>query len=308
MITSFAGNDRVIAAIDALINEHRLPHAIMLSGDAGTGKHTLAAVIAKALMCENGGSACGECRGCSLADSGNHPDIIFVRPDEGKKSITVKKAREIRLQAFVKAHMSGRKVFIIENAETLADDAQNILLKVLEEPPENVCFILLSLNSAALLQTIISRCVCFELSTPTTLAATEFLKRTTDYTDSEIAAALSSAKNNIGAALSCLRGNSDEEIQLLADEFCTALFQNASAYELLKMLHRLEKDRRACEAFIGEAKSIIAKKAVSAPQNLFSVGKLMKYHEIISEAEPSLITNINLSLFLSALVCALKEI
>ncbi len=308
MKISFAGNSRVIAAIDSCIREKRIPHAIIISGEEGTGRHTLAKYLAKSIICSGDNAPCDKCRDCTLYDSGNHPDIIFVCPEDGKKSITAAKARDIRMQAFVKPHMGGKKVFIIENSETLAPVAQNIMLKTLEEPPENVYFILLTLNSAALLDTIISRCACFELSHPEQAESREYIESLKKYAPADIDAALKTAKSNIGMALRILEGTSKGKTDEIAQSFAELLFKNTGAYELLKTVRPLEKDRKEVQGFISSLKGLLAKKARESANDNYTLSVILKYYEVIEQAEPALITNINLSLFFSALVCALKEI
>lgn len=304
---SFAGNERVITALQALIGEHRLPHAILIAGEKGTGRHTLANFTANAAVCSDDNAPCGRCRACEVFKSGNHPDVIRVMPLDNKKSISVSQARDIRNQAFVKSHMGGRKVFIIDSADTIPEQSQNTLLKILEEPPQNVCFILIAENSASLLETIISRCVLFELSVPSIEQAESYISKTTDYDMPDIKAAVASAKANIGSALEILSGNSGGPEIAAAQEFADKLFENRSAYELLKTVYPIEKNRKECEAFIKQLKTIISKKITSQKNSEFALKRLFKYYSVICDAEPALITNINLSLFLSSLVCALSQ-
>ena len=112
---------------------------------------------------------------CKNAANHNHPDIIKIAPLEGKKNIAVSQVRELKSDAYIKPHMSQKKVFIIDYADTLNEQSQNALLKVLEEPPENVIFILIAETKASFLETIISRCVVLTLSTPERQTAVEYL-------------------------------------------------------------------------------------------------------------------------------------
>ena len=170
-----AGNARIRGALTAAIESGRLPHAILIEGDKGTGRHTLAAFTARAAVCEGENKPCGECRGCRLEHAGTHPDIWTVAPEDGKKNITVAQIRSLRSEAYVKPHMSARRVFIIDMADTMNEQAQNALLKVLEEPPGSVLFILIAENKAALLDTVISRCTVLSLSPPEISEAEKYL-------------------------------------------------------------------------------------------------------------------------------------
>ena len=151
MSLNFAGNNRVKAATEKFIAEGSIPHAILIEGDIGTGRTTLAKHIAAAAVCGNVLAPCNNCRNCDLTNSGNHPDIIFVSPEEDKKNISVAQVRTLRGDAFIKSHMGGKKVIIISPAERMNEQAQNALIKVLEEPPKNVIFILIAENAAMML-------------------------------------------------------------------------------------------------------------------------------------------------------------
>ena len=90
------GNVNINASVTNSLKEHRLPHALLIEGDAGTGRHTLARFLAKAIVCEGEAVPCGECGGCKAADSSNHPDITTVAPEENKKNIAVAQIRELK--------------------------------------------------------------------------------------------------------------------------------------------------------------------------------------------------------------------
>ena len=152
-------NSRIKASVQSFIASGRIPHAIMIEGEATTLNLELAMYIATAAVCESNQKPCGNCSGCHLAEVGSHPDISLVAALEGKKFLSVAQIRELRSDAFVKAHQAPHRVFIIEDAHRMNEQAQNALLKVLEEPPKNVIFILLTPSKTLLLDTIISRCV-----------------------------------------------------------------------------------------------------------------------------------------------------
>ena len=145
-----------------------LPHALLITGQAGFGKRSLAMLIAMGLLCEaeSGAKPCGVCGSCIRCQDGNHPDLIRVRPGEpldpgeekGKKSIPVKDIRIVAQTVGQHAFEGARKAVIIEQAETMTAQAQNALLKTLEEPPAGVTFCLTSVSAGLLLPTTVSRC------------------------------------------------------------------------------------------------------------------------------------------------------
>ncbi|MEI3523193.1 MAG: hypothetical protein V8Q36_03205 [Anaerotignum sp.] len=126
-------------------------HAYLLTGSSGSGKRLIADTFAKTLQCEAGGTEpCGHCRSCSAFDSGNHPDIVYVRP--AKKTLGVDDVREQILEdVSLKQYRYRYKIYIVEQADTMTVQAQNALLKTLEEPPAYAVFLLLAENQTAFL-------------------------------------------------------------------------------------------------------------------------------------------------------------
>ena len=140
--------------------------AYLLSGPEGIGKKTVALPFAASLLCQSpkDGAACLSCPSCRLLAADSHPDLIRVRVPEDKKTIGVEQVREEILQAaFVRPFSSNRKVFLIEEGEALTVEAQNALLKVIEEPPAYVCFLILTRAQNELLETVRSRCLKLQL-------------------------------------------------------------------------------------------------------------------------------------------------
>ena len=145
-----------------------LPHALLITGQPGCGKRTLAGLIAGRLLCEaeSGGKPCGTCRACRQIRDGNHPDLTRIRAgepisprvDKGKKSIPVEDIREMTEIVGRHAYEGNRRVVIIEEADTMTPAAQNALLKTLEEPPAGVTFCLTCVSPGLLLPTTVSRC------------------------------------------------------------------------------------------------------------------------------------------------------
>lgn len=134
-------------------------HAYIFEGPEGIGKRESARLFAAALTCLHPKSApCGTCPSCIQSKSDTNPDIIYVNTGE-KKSIGTDRIREIASDSYVRPFSSMCKVYLIEEGDSLTEQAQNAFLKVLEEPPEYVVFVILTSNAALLLETIRSRCV-----------------------------------------------------------------------------------------------------------------------------------------------------
>lgn len=170
-LDALAGNAHLKAQLSAQADGRGLAHAYLISGPAGSGKRTLARLMAAAMVCSGGGEVpCGVCPGCKKALSGIHPDVTWVGGDG--KDISVGQVRELRLSAYVRPNEAPRRVFVLENAQDMNASAQNALLKLLEDGPSYAAFLLLTLNAGSVLSTIRSRCQGLSLS-PLTPAQTE---------------------------------------------------------------------------------------------------------------------------------------
>lgn len=144
--------------------ESRLPHAMILEGPAGSGKAELARWIAKAAVCTGEGERpCGRCSGCMKAAAGAHPDITIAGGGTAARSFHVDTVRQIRSDAYIKPNEAPLRVFLLEGAEAMSEQAQNALLKVFEDPPERVMFILTVTSAVKLLPTVRSRAQIFTL-------------------------------------------------------------------------------------------------------------------------------------------------
>lgn len=154
-------SDGVRRRLEAAVG--RLSHAYIISGPRDA---TLALVqhLAQAYVCSSEGDGpCGVCPDCRKANGNIHPDIIRLTVPEGKRNILVDQVRQLRADAYIRPNEARRKVFVIEDAQTMNDSAQNALLKVLEDGPQYLSFLLLSENAQQLLPTIRSRCETLSL-------------------------------------------------------------------------------------------------------------------------------------------------
>lgn len=162
MQSPLIGNKRTWNILSSMIESRRIPHAILIEGEEGLGKKTLARFIAKACLCAAESRPCLTCKACHLVDVGSHPDFQIISPDGA--AIKVDQIRALRSEAYLSPLSADGRVFVIDLAHTMNANAQNALLKVLEEPPTGVTFILLAKSASLLLETIRSRCVTLTLS------------------------------------------------------------------------------------------------------------------------------------------------
>ena len=150
--------------LSAAVEAGRLPHTIILEGGSENDRLNLARLLARVHVCSGENVPCGVCPDCMKAGKGFHPDIFEAIATEGNKDpLKVDAVREIRSNAFVYPNEAARRVFILHNMNFANEQAQNALLKILEEPPEYVRFVLTCPVSSALLGTILSRSAVYSL-------------------------------------------------------------------------------------------------------------------------------------------------
>jgi len=150
------GNEKVKVFLDKQIKENRLVHSYLFVGIEGIGKTYLAKEFAKKVLCINKENT-EDCISCIKWDSNNHPDFYEIEPEN--KSIKIEQIRQMQEKISEKPITSEKKVYIIIDSETMTKEAQNCLLKTLEEPPEYATIILITSNESKLLNTIKSRCM-----------------------------------------------------------------------------------------------------------------------------------------------------
>ena len=158
------GHQEIITHLQNAISMNKVSHAYLFGGESGSGKKMMASLFAMTLQCEKHGvEPCMECPSCKKAQSQNHPDIIYVK-HEKPNTISIDEIREQLINdVMIKPYSSPYKIYIIDEAQKLTLQAQNALLKILEEPPDYGVFLILSTNAERLLPTIRSRCAELQL-------------------------------------------------------------------------------------------------------------------------------------------------
>lgn len=157
------GNDALKQRLSAALAKGQLSHCYLISGPEGSGKRTLAKLLAAAMQCTEPKKPCCRCPQCRKALDGMHPDIITV-DDPEKKGIPVKLVRETCADLYIRPNEGAKKIYIFPRAQELNPQGQNALLKCIEEPPAYGVFFLLTDNASRLLPTIRSRCVALHMA------------------------------------------------------------------------------------------------------------------------------------------------
>ena len=205
------GQEQIKEHLQNALESGKISHAYIINGEKSSGKEFIAKVFAMALQCETGGTEpCQECHSCKQALTANQPDIIRVI-HEKPNTISVDDIRvQINNDVAIKPYSSHYKVYILNEAEKMTPQAQNALLKTLEEPPEYAVILLLTANVNSLLPTILSRCVVLNMKPVSDTQVKKYLMEQLQIPDYKAEVCVAFARGNVGKAKS-LATNEDFE-------------------------------------------------------------------------------------------------
>ncbi len=238
---SLLGNERLKENLRRSIGRGRISHFYLISGPAGSGKRTLAKLLAAAILCKGDQPPCGSCPACKKVFGGGHPDFITI-DDPEKKTVSVDLIRQARSDIYIRPNEADHKVYLFPRAQDMGIPGQNALLKVLEEPPAYGVFLLLTDNPESLLPTVRSRCTELSLSALPRDVLEKALNREFPQADPEvIRGAVSRSGGFLGQAKAILEEGSTLPQHTL--DFLTAYAQR-SAYGLVQVLVPMEKWKR----------------------------------------------------------------
>ena len=235
------GNDRLKQNLTGAFARNRVSHFYLLSGPAGSGKKTLAGLVAAAALCSGENRPCLRCAHCRKVMAGMHPDFITI-DDPEKKYVPVELVRNARADVFIQPNEAERKVYLFPRAQDMRMEAQNALLKILEEPPAYGVFLLLTDNAEKLLPTVRSRCTELALQAlPEHILRPALEKACPAASPQQITGAINRSGGYLGQALGILEESED------ATQTTTAFLQAyaaSDAYGLTQVLAPMEKWKR----------------------------------------------------------------
>lgn len=322
---SIIGQEQMIEHFKSAIEMDKVSHAYIIQGDYDSGKKLMASVFAKALQCEQKGTEpCNHCTSCLQADTGNHPDIIYVS-HEKPNSIGIHDVREqINGSIGIKPYSSDYKIYIVDEAEKMTAEAQNALLKTIEEPPAYAVIFLLTTNLGKLLPTILSRCVVLNIQpVKDELIKKHLLSLGVEERQAEFCTAFS--MGNVGKAI---RVATSEEFNEIKND-CVHMLKYAKdmqVYELIQAVKELTKYKLQIYDYLdfmlmwyrdvlllkatGNANSLIYQEEYSSIRdrgNQSSYEGIQKIIEEIEKAKVRLRANVNFELTIELLWLTIKE-
>jgi len=232
------GQEQIKEHLRNALSTGKVSHAYLFDGEKSSGKEFIAKIFAMALQCERGEvEPCQECHSCKQALSGNHPDIIRVVHEKPNTIGVDDIRRQVNADVAIKPYSSARKVYIINEAEKMTTQAQNALLKTLEEPPEYAVIILLASNINSLLPTILSRCVMLHMRPVAEELVKGYLCNQLQVPDYKAEVCAAFARGNIGKAKALA---SSEEFENVKSEVLSLLkyIQNMELHEIIAAVKR----------------------------------------------------------------------
>ena len=304
----------------------KVSHAYILSGEEGMGKKTLADAFAMTLLCEEDGKEpCMQCHACKQVLSGNHPDLIYVT-HEKPASMGVDDIREqINDTIMVRPYSSQYKIYIVDEAQKMTVQAQNALLKTIEEPPAYAVIMLLTTNQDAFLQTILSRCVQLKLKPLKDSVVKTYLEEKLQVKDIQAEIYSAFARGNLGKAIHLAQS---EDFKMMYEEILTLLkeIKEMDISQLLDVIRKLKDDNtdiKECLDFMQmwyrdilmykttkDINLLIFKdefSAVKKAASLSSYEGLERILEAIDKARVRLDANVNMELVMELLLLTMKE-
>ena len=305
----FCYNKRAQETLAAFVNGGRFPHALLLEGPEGSGRRTFAREIAAALFCRGEHKPCGSCNQCRKVLEQNHPDVEYYGGDGSRRSFHIDTIRQLRQNAWLLPGEAPCRVCVLCGAENMTDQAQNALLKILEEPPEHTIFILTAENRAMLLPTILSRVQTIRLEPLTPAEILPVLReRCPDQPGEKLEWAAETA-DTIGQALALLADESLQKHAQLAQRMLELLC-NGSEYDLLTTVEPVSRKREDLLEVCTQLRQLLTAeltRAASGGESRFSTRRITRMLEALDDLLPRVQQNGNTLLLSTLLALRLSQ-
>ena len=319
------GQEQLKEHLQNAISTNKVSHAYIINGERSSGKEFIARIFAMTLQCEKGGvDPCNECHSCKQALSNNQPDIIYISHEPN--TIGVEDIRtQINGDIDIKPYSSQRKIYIMNEGEKMTVQAQNALLKTLEEPPEYAVILILTTNVDELLPTILSRCVVLNMKPVTDAQVKEYLMEELGVPDYKANICVAFARGNIGKAKLLA---SSEEFEKVKDEAITLVkyINDMEINEIVKAIKKISEYKFDVNDYLDilsvwyrdvllfkatkDVNSLIFKEEI---QQIMKVSDRSTYAGIetivnaLQQAKKRLDANVNFDLTMELLLLTIKE-
>lgn len=282
MIEKNAFSENILKILDGFFADGRCPHAVLIDGAGEEERENLARLTARMIVCENKDrTPCGECEHCRKAKEGVHPDIITIKKPDDKKRFVKDDVKKMVADAYLTPNEAITKVFIVKEMQYMTEESQNLLLKILEEPPRYTAFVLTSDNSNAVIGTVLSRVVRLRMGKS---VSTEYSEK-----------AISVVKNFVDAVLSPYEYNRIEATAPLDGN-------KALTEEVLSLLICILRDAVALKSNTKVLLDNLKNESEKLSDSL-ALDRILKMYETVDDLLKSLANNPNYTL-LSAVLCA----
>ena len=244
ILDTLLGNEQAKTTLVTFLRDGRLPHALLLEGEPGVGRRTFARLIAAAAVCTQRQQApCGSCPHCRKALEGIHPDITCYDGAGSSRSFHIDVIRQLRADAYTRPNEADCKVFLLFEVQNMTVQAQNALLKILEEPPGDTLFVLTCNNRRSLLPTILSRVVVLTLHPlPVERCGEELARRFPEAGAALCQDAARTSGGNLGLAIRLVSDEDYAATARLARDWLEAM-AGRDEFRMLALLSGLEKKR-----------------------------------------------------------------
>lgn len=320
------GHGNIIDFLQKAVDADKMSHAYILNGEKGCGKKKIADALSLAIQCENSNvDGCKECHSCKQVLSKSHPDVIYFNREK-ETTIGVDEIREqINNTVSIKPYSSKYKIYIIEDAHLMTVQAQNSLLKTIEEPPEYVIILLLTSNRQKLLLTIQSRCVILNLRPVNESKIKNYLMEEYQIPDYKADVCAAFSQGNVGRAIKLAKSDDFNELKNMALRLVRNI-KTMEIYEMVDYIRAMQENKVSISEYLDlllvwyrdvlmfktttDANRLIFKEEITEitkQASEFSYEGIEKVIEAIKIGKARIEARVNVDLTLELLLSTMKE-
>ncbi len=320
------GHNQIVEHLKNAIRMEKVSHAYILNGENNAGKKMIAEAFAMALQCEaQGDEPCMECRSCRQAKDHNQPDIIYVTHDKPNVISVDDIRQQLNNDIVIKPYSSKYKIYIVDEAEKMNIQAQNALLKTIEEPPAYGIILLLTTNADSFLPTILSRCITLNLKSVNEDLIKSYLMKKYQIPDYQADVCAAFAQGNVGKAIQLAASDEFNELKTSAISVVKKL-EDMDLYELNQLIKQINEFKPKIREFLDLLtlwfRDVLYMKATNDVNNLIfkdevydikkqaakrSYSGIETILQVLEQSRVRLNANVNFDLVIELLLLTIKE-